>query len=414
MRIGIDDTDSPAGMCTTYLGAVLICRLNEAGINVTGQRLIRLNPNIIYKTRGNAAICIEADGDPDTAFRIASACIEELAEFSEEKTNPGLVISETALPVSFYLQAVSGFCTIEEAEAVCHAAGARFRKWKNGRGIVGATAAIAAEQNDMTAEILVYRAPNDKGVRTVDKDSLFRAEAETFPHTWDTVDTENDCIVCFPHTPDPVIFGIRGESPEWVTKARSYVLSQEPVLEIIYSTNQGTDAHLIDGEIASLVDGCSYRFTGTVSDTPKTGCGGHVSFIVTDSSGEVRCMAYEPTKGFRDIIRALAPGDLITVCGSYKNESINLEKIHVITCAEIILHRPPVCPTCGKRMTSDGADKGWKCRRCKTRGDEPDIIRESRTLSPGWYEVPPSARRHLAKPLCRGLPPIGRKERQSE
>jgi tRNA(Ile2)-agmatinylcytidine synthase len=411
MRIGIDDTDSPAGMCTTYLGAVLISRLKKAGISVAGQRLIRLNPNIIYKTRGNAAICIEAEGDAEAAFRIASACIEDLAEFDEEKTNPGLVISETPLPVSFYRQAVTGFCTMEEAEAVCRDAGARVRKWKNGRGIIGATAAIAAEQNDMTSEILAYRDPNDKGDRIVDKDSLFRAEKATSPYTWDTVDIENDCIVCFPHTPDPVIFGIRGESPAWVTKARSYVVSQEPVLEIIYSTNQGTDAHLLDGKVSTLVDGCSYRITGIVAETPKTGRGGHVAFRITDASGAVRCMAYEPTKGFRDIIRALAPGDLITCCGSYKNGSINLEKIHLITCAEIIRQRPPVCTTCGKRMKSDGVDKGWKCRRCKTRGDKPDIIREPRTISPGWYEVPPSARRHLAKPLCRGVASVAEKER---
>jgi tRNA(Ile2)-agmatinylcytidine synthase len=202
MLIGLDDTDSPAGMCTTYLGAVLIHRLNEAGISVTGQRLIRLNPNVIYKTRGNAAICIEATGDADEAFRIASACIEELAEFDEEKTNPGLVIAEQKLPVSFYLQAVTGFCTIEEAEAVCRTAGARVRKWKNGRGIIGATAAIAAEQADMTWELLAYRDPADKGERSVETDSLFRAEKETFPHTWDTVDTQNNCIVCFPHTPE--------------------------------------------------------------------------------------------------------------------------------------------------------------------------------------------------------------------
>jgi tRNA(Ile2)-agmatinylcytidine synthase len=404
MLIGLDDTDSPAGMCTTYLGAVLIHRLNEAGISVTGQRLIRLNPNVIYKTRGNAAICIEATGDADEAFRIASACIEELAEFDEEKTNPGLVIAEQKLPVSFYLQAVTGFCTIEEAEAVCRTAGARVRKWKNGRGIIGATAAIAAEQADMTWELLAYRDPADKGERSVETDSLFRAEKETFPHTWDTVDTQNNCIVCFPHTPDPVIFGIRGESPEWVKKARGFVRSQKPVMEIVYHTNQGTDAHLMEGDIASLTDGCSYRLTGVVADTPVTGRGGHVSFLLSDTSGVVRCMAYEPTKGFRDIIRGLAQGDEITICGSYKNESINLEKIQVVTCPEIVRQRPPLCPSCGKRMKSDGVDKGWKCRRCKTRAEEPEIIHEQRTVSPGWYEVPPSARRHLAKPLCRGIP----------
>ncbi|WAI00366.1 tRNA(Ile)(2)-agmatinylcytidine synthase [Methanogenium organophilum] len=404
MRIGIDDTDSPAGMCTTYLGAVLIHRLTKAGIQVTGQSLIRLNPNVIYKTRGNAAICIDAEGDAEQAFRIASACIEELAEFDEEKTNPGLVVAENPFPVSFYRQAVTGFCTINEAEAVCHAAGARTRKWKNGRGIIGATAAVAAKQEDMTWELLAYRNPEDKGERMVERESLFRAEKETFPHTWDTVDIENDCIVCFPHTPDPVIFGIRGESPEWVIKAREYVRSQKPVMEVIYHTNQGTDAHLLEGEIGSLAEGCSYRLRGVVADIPETGRGGHVSFHLRDMSEEVRCMAYEPTKGFRDVIRGLAPGDGITICGSYKNGSINLEKIRIITCPEIVRQRPPLCPSCGKRMKSDGVNKGWKCRRCKTRAEEPEIIHESRTVSPGWYEVPPSARRHLVKPLCRGTP----------
>lgn len=405
MRIGVDDTDSPAGMCTTYLGAVLTRRLTEAGIRVTGQRLIRLNPNVIFKTRGNAAICIDAEGDAEDAFRIASKCINELAEFDEEKTNPGLVVAENTFPVSFYHQAVTGFCTIEEAEDVCRAAGAHFRKWKNGRGIIGATAAIAAVQADMTFELLAYRDPEDKGDRTVEKESLFRAENETFPHTWDTVDTENDCIVCFPHTPDPVIFGIRGESPEWVAKARGYVQSQKPVMEVVYHTNQGTDAHLLEGTIATLTDGCSYSLRGVVADAPQTGRGGHVSFLLRDSTGEVRCMAYEPTKEFRDIIRGLAPGDEITICGSYKSGSINLEKIRIITCPEIIRQRPPLCPSCGKRMKSDGVGKGWKCRRCKTRAEEPEIIHEARTVSPGWYEVPPSARRHLARPLCRGIPP---------
>lgn len=405
MRIGIDDTDSPAGMCTTYLGAVLIERLNTAGIEVTAQRLIRLNPNVVYKTRGNAAICIEAEGDADHAFAIALACIDELAEFDEEKTNPGLVVTENPFPVSFYHQAITDFCTIAEAEEICRAAGARIRKWKNGRGIIGATAAVAAEQADMTWELLAYRNPEDKGERTVERESLFRAEEATFPHTWDTVDTENDCIVCFPHTPDPVIFGIRGESPEWVMKARQYVHSQTPVAEVCYHTNQGTDAHLLDGTVAGLCDGRSYRLRGVVAETPQTGRGGHVSFLLRDETGEVQCMAYEPTKGFRDVIRSLAPGDEITICGSYKNGSINLEKVRIITCPPIVRQRPPLCPSCGKRMKSDGVGKGWKCRRCRTRAEEPETTHEERTVSPGWYEVPPSARRHLARPLCRGIPP---------
>ena len=52
--LGIDDTDSKLGMCTTYLAAVLAERLSGFGL-ADYPRLIRLNPNIRYKTRGNAA-----------------------------------------------------------------------------------------------------------------------------------------------------------------------------------------------------------------------------------------------------------------------------------------------------------------------------------------------------------------------
>ena len=71
MRIGIDDTDSPAGMCTTYLGALLAGRLSDSGMTVRETYLIRLNPNVIHKTRGNAAICIDVIGDICTAFSMA-------------------------------------------------------------------------------------------------------------------------------------------------------------------------------------------------------------------------------------------------------------------------------------------------------------------------------------------------------
>jgi tRNA(Ile2)-agmatinylcytidine synthase len=55
-------------------------------------------------------------------------------------------------------------------------------------------------------------------------------------------------------------------------------------------------------------------------------------------------------------------------------------------------------------MTSDGTGKGYKCKKCGIHAKEPEIQKISRTLKTGWYEVPPTARRHLAKPLCRGEP----------
>lgn len=407
MRIGVDDTDSPTGMCTTYLGAVLIRRLQGAGISVGGARLIRLNPNVVYKTRGNAAVCIEAEGDPDRAFAEACRCVEELADFAGAETNPGVVVCETPPPPDFYYAALRDFCEIADARQVLEAFGARYRGYKNGRGLIGAAAAVSSELPDHTFELLAYRQPERwETAREVDPASIFRAEEATWPHTWDSVDRDNGVVVCVPHTPDPVLFGIRGESPEWVRKARGCILSEEPSCEQVYVTNQGTDAHLIPGAIGSLLEGRSYILAGRVAAVPATGVGGHVSVSLEDGGRTLRCMAYEPTKQFRDVIRRLIPGDAVVAVGSYKGGSLNLEKICIRTLAERVDLRPPICTVCGKRMTSAGSQKGYKCRRCGARATEPETVDRQRDLRAGWYEVPPTARRHLAKPLVRGVPDL--------
>jgi tRNA(Ile2)-agmatinylcytidine synthase len=405
MLIGIDDTDSPQGMCTTYLGAVLARRLIRERMQVREARLVRLNPNVTFKTRGNAAIMLDVKGDPGRAFSLACELVEELADQSCENTNPGVVVTDRKLDPVFYKKAVTDFCTIDEAVTILETAGARYRGWKNRRGLIGATAAVASELPDRTSEILVYRETERFGTpREVDRQDLFDAEHATFPHTWDTVDIINDVVVCVPHTPDPVLFGIRGESPRWVMAARQMINSEKPGIEQIWVTNQGTDAHLLEGTMGDLREGLSYRVGGTVAVIPKTGTGGHVSFTICEGDDAVRCMAYEPTKNFRQIVRQLLPGDRIIAAGSYKKGSINLEKMNVVSLAKAEKVRPPLCAACGKRMTSDGKNKGYKCKKCGARADEPDIQEVSRTLEAGWYEVPPTARRHLAKPLCRGVP----------
>ena len=405
MLIGIDDTDSPAGMCTTYLGAVLARRLIREHMQVREARLVRLNPNVTYKTRGNAAIALDVAGDPDRAFAIACETVEELGDFSCDNTNPGVVVACERLDSSFYERAVTDFCEIRDAIILLDGVGALYKGYKNRRGLVGATAAVASVLADSTSEILVYREPERWGTpREVDRENLFAAERATFPHTWDTVDMVNDVVVCVPHTPDPVLFGIRGESPAWVMAARSIVQSEHPALEQIWVTNQGTDAHLLNGKCGELREGLSYRVRGVVESVPKTGTGGHVSFTIRDRGHSVRCMAYEPTKNFRHIVRELVPGDDVIAVGSYKKGSMNLEKMRVVSLALPVCTRPPVCPACNKRMTSDGTGKGFKCKKCGAHAREPEVQEIPRTLVTGWYEVPPTARRHLAKPLCRSEP----------
>ena len=405
MLIGIDDTDSPQGMCTTYLGAILACRLIREGMKIHEARLVRLNPNVTWKTRGNAAIALDVAGDRDHAFAIACTGVEELADFSCDNTNPGVVVVDTPPDRAFYTKAVTDFCQIDEAIELLEAAGAHYRGYKNRRGLIGATAAVASMFEDRTSEILVYRQPEHWGTpREVDRQSLFDAEKATFPHTWDTVDTTNDVVVCVPHTPDPVLFGIRGESPSWVIVAREMVQSEKQGIEQIWITNEGTDAHILSGRVGELQEGLSYRVQGVVADAPSTTTGGHVSFTISAGHHTLRCMAYEPTKNFRQIVRQLVPGDAVIAVGSFKKGSINLEKIRIMKLATPVSSRPPICTPCNKRMTSDGTGKGYKCKKCGARAKDREINEISRTLKTGWYEVPPSARRHLAKPLCRGEP----------
>jgi tRNA(Ile2)-agmatinylcytidine synthase len=401
--IGIDDTDSPEGMCTTWLGALLIRRLRESGNQVIEARLIRLNPTIPYRTRGNAAIAIRCRGNPYQSFDLACSLVSSHADLTCEKTHPGVVVCDHQPPVSFYLKAVTAICTIQEAEDILKEHALAWKGYKLGRGLIGATAAVSSRLADSTWELLVYRESARLGTcREIDEESFYLSEEITTPHTWDTVDVINKTVVCVPHTPDPVLFGIRGDTPFAVAKAVSCIRSEPGACKQIWLTNQGTDAHLIEAEIGALKEGCSYRVRGTVNYPPVTGRGGHVSILISDGTNPLTCMAFEPTKQFRHQVRLLVPGDRIIAAGSIVKGVLNMEKFCLLTSFPEVREQAPVCQICQKRMTSAGAGKGYKCRKCGSRSGSPEIIQVPRTISPGWYEVPPSARRHLARPLIRG------------
>lgn len=400
--IGIDDTDAPEEMCTTWLGARLIKDLIKQRYRIEQARLIRLNPTIPYRTRGNAAIAFQATGDPEYAFEYACDLVRDYAALDCEKTHPGVVLSDNQFPPDFYQKAVSAVCTIAEAEEVLAIHARNWKGFKLGRGLIGATAAVASVLPDYTWEYLAYRESGRWGSpREVNPGSLFTSEKVTTPHTWDSVDIENNSVVCVPHTPDPVLYGIRGDRPFPISRAVSCIRSEPVPWGQFWLTNQGTDAHLIAGTIGALTEGSSYQVKGAVLDQPVTARGGHVRFTIEDQNQVLVCMAFEPTKNFRHYIRALLPGDQIIAVGSYLKGSLNLEKIYLYPGPAAQITRAPSCQSCQKQMTSAGAGRGYKCRRCGARVPSPEVVSLHRTIRPGWYEVPPSARRHLARPLIR-------------
>jgi tRNA(Ile2)-agmatinylcytidine synthase len=401
MLLGLDDTDSPDGMCTTYLGALIADELERLGYEVTNHRLVRLNPNVIWKTRGNAAICVEIfGGDPKTVFAIACGFVDRFAQFDCEKTNPGVVVVESPPDPAFYYQALQRFCTIEEAVERLEKIGALYKGYKNGRGLIGALAAVSSVLPDKTYECLAYRKAEVLGTpRVFEKEGFFTSEEQTAPHTWDTVDFVRGEIVCIPHGKDPVLYGIRGESPEWVRNATGFLETEEPAFLQIWETNQGTDAHLLPLPGGNPVEGESYRFSGVVDSVPVTNRGGHVQFTIFSNGRSIPVFAFEPTKYFRNAVRELTCGDRITVCGSFQKGVLHLEKFRPDRLSEQENRSSPRCPICGGRMTSAGKDKGYKCRECSARVR--DVESRERTIQTIWYEVPPGSRRHLAKPAIR-------------
>ncbi|WP_292612131.1 tRNA(Ile)(2)-agmatinylcytidine synthase [Methanobacterium sp. BAmetb5] len=415
--VGLDDTDSASGMCTTYICSVIMDQLKSCGFRVDGPpRLIRLNPFAPHKTRGNGGVSfkmvLKSREEVGKAKKLILDLVEKLSVMDDPKTNPGVVFYEgeiTPEMEDYARRTIRTIVTQEEAEKLAQKIGAEIFKFKKGRGIIGSLAAIGCPLDDFTYELLAYRDPANYGThRKVDADSVLEMNQETYPDTFDNIDDGYMAIT--PHTPCPVLYGIRGESPEAVEEAHKMVKVNEPVESFrVFLTNQHTDMHLqkIDS-IDQMRQFQCYIIQGTVKTQPMVIEGGHIIFTLEDDSGEIECAAYEPTKKFRDVVRKLAPGDQLVVCGGIGNKgTLNMEKIEITDLTTVYEYLNPLCE-CGKRMKSAGKNKGYKCPKCgsKIGGDGEDEVREKRevkrTISKGFYEVPPSARRHLSKPLVRG------------
>jgi len=417
--IGIDDTDSKDGMCTTYVGALVVDRLRKLGAKIIDfPRLIRLNPNWKLKTRGNCAVALNVEVEEQKipgVKNIVLKTVEELAELDHDTTNPGVVFYQSEkIPAklkAFSKKVIQDTVTIEEADALARDIGAEVHKFKLGRGIIGGLAAIGNTlEKDWTFELIAYRVPEKWGSkRRIDAASVVEMNSKTFPETFDNLDQSSGEIRITPHTPCPILYGIRGESAEVTMKAQKFVKEMEPIERIvIYKTNQGTDEHLRRARISEARPNWSVIVYGEVCEKPRVILGGHVIFKICDGTGKIDCAAYEPTRQFREVVKKLDVGDKVRAYGGMKEKpelplTINLEKIAILKLAPALKKINPICKICGRRMKSEGKGKGYSCKKCKIRlpPKAAKILKMPRDVTVGAFEVPPRARRHLAKPLIR-------------
>ena len=430
MHIGLDDTDSTRKGCTTYVTALLVEKLEQLNVTFLDYpNLIRLNPNVPWKTRGNGALCLRIKHDlglEEKIKEIAISLVEEHSDLDFKGTDPGIVFCKTAeVPEeikAFAKNAITGIVTLKEATKLIKKFGGEALGFKTCRGIIGALAAVGETlEDDHTYELIAYRLPENCGLkRKVDEASIFEMDELTRPYTFNNVDSEKGRVIITPRGPDPILFGVRGETPEIVKKAYGLIKPLEPVERwLVFRTNQGTDAHLKRVYALNQVKPYSSVIAkGVVSRNPRIIPLRHVIFSIRDETGEVDCAAYEPTGTLRKVARNLTIGDSVEVYGAVRKPSagtlltINLEKINIQALAPKITLQNPMCKKCGKHLKSMGKNKGFRCEKCGTRFNDAKKVQTEveRELKAGLHVTSTRSQRHLTKPLRRyGLEKNGAK-----
>lgn len=421
MHLGLDDTDSPHSGCTTYLAALLVERLLNLNVKfIDYPNLIRLNPNVPWKTRGNGALCLRFEFDERLEDKIEKTVIESVeanSDLDAKGTDPGIVffcgIEIPNLLKTFAKRAETDIVTLRRASSLINKFGAKGLGYNTRRGIIGALAAIGETlEKDHTFELIAYRTPENCGsIRAVDAGSIFEMDKQTAPLTFNNIDSEKRRVIITPRGPDPILFGIRGESAEIVKRAFSLVKTKEQVERwMVFRSNQGTDMHLTHvNALTRLKPHRSIIANGVVSKNPQVVPLRHVVFAIKDSTAEVDCAAYEPTGELRKIASKLFVGDEIEVYGAVRKRqgnrtlTVNLEKINVKSLAPKTTFRNPLCPYCGKGTESMGRRQGFRCKKCGTRlvAVEKISVLEQRHLANGLYFASTRSQRHLTKPKRR-------------
>ncbi len=421
MHIGLDDTDSTKGGCTTYLAAVLVEKLTQMQVKfIDYPNLIRLNPNVPWKTRGNGALCLrfKFDGSLEEEIKeLAVGLWEEHSHVNQKGTDPGIVFFiGKQIPseyTTFSKRAETSIVTLREAVKLIQQFGAEALGYNTCRGIIGALAAIGETLNcDHTYELIAYRKPENCGTkRQVDPQTILSMDKALQPYTFNNYDYEKKRVIITPRGPDPILFGIRGESAETVRKAYILVKPLEPVERwVIFRSNQGTDAHLTHVKMLSKLEPySSVIIKGNVSKNPRIVPLRHIIFSLKDDSTEVDCAAYEPTGDLRKIARELIISDNIEVTGAVhkatkdKPVTINLEKINILKLTQKIEQQNPFCKNCGKRLKSMGRNQGYRCEKCgeKYRDLPKQESVLQRTIQADLYVTSTRSQRHLTKPLRR-------------
>jgi tRNA(Ile2)-agmatinylcytidine synthase len=413
LHIGIDDTDSPKGMCTTFLCYEIVKFLEKQKIQFMDfPYLIRFNPNIPWKTRGNGAVRLTIS--TKNPKKIKNKITQFVANYSDTKNgaNPGLVFFQNKeIPSAFQkFSKLALWKLIGRKEAKQFVSQNNIESFYlgNGQGLIGAIGAVGYEFTDHTFELLSYRKKSQFGKkRCINLDSVKKMQS-VVPETFSSYDNENKRVLITPHGPDPVFYGIRGETVKSVIQASTIVNADETLDGyMVFKSNQGTGDHLKNQlQVNDLKPFTSGFLVGTVCNKPVVQKGGHVFFSIQVQGRKISCAVYKPTK-ITQIAQELIVGDKVQIGGGIRRASknygrvINVEFLHVLQLTKHHIFVNPTCSQCKKKMKSKGRNQGFQCIKCVNKAISKTILEIPRKIQCKLYIPSVSAHRHLTRPYKR-------------
>lgn len=414
LHIGFDDTDSRKGMCTTFLAYKVVEYLKKEKVKFLDYPyLIRFNPNIPWKTRGNGAVALKIKTKKPQLIK--KNIIKYIQKYSavNDGANPGLVFYEHKdIPENFAefgKMALYRLVGRNEVKKFIQDNGLETYHLGNGQGLIGAIGAIGYDFRDHTFELISYRDKENLGKkREILKDSVKKMQQLTFPKTFNSFDESKNRVLIAPHGPDPVLFGVRGEDPDTVIKGASLVKSNEKFCGyMVFRSNQGTGDHLQNElDVEDLKPFSSGYITGKISKKPQTVLGGHVFFSISKNGTTVKCAVYKPTR-LATIAEKMMEGDSVKIGGGIRksskkhNQVLNVEFLEILDLQKHVIMVNPICKKCNKHMKSKGKNQGYQCPKCGNKSMAKIKQEIPRQIRKQFYLPVVSAHRHLTRPMQR-------------
>jgi tRNA(Ile2) C34 agmatinyltransferase TiaS len=386
--IGLDDTDSLAGGCTTEIFHRMLCDL-DPHIEVIEARLVRLWPFAPRRTRGNAAVCAHISVKDRHEFldKLSSYYIQFIEPLkgqiqpshhsSREQvaSDPGLVVFEDQPDEHWYYRGVRGIVHEHELPKSLISFG--------GNGKIGATCAVAWRANISTWEVIAYR-KSTTSKRSICLETL--QEINSYDGNFLSMDSKNQRQLVSPKGNSPVLFGVRGLHQDIVLNSGQMLANSSKTESIsgirLFRTNQATNDHI---ESVLNVQILSNQIQNK-----------HV--ILKGTNGERLKIFYESGLMNR-YAKLLECGDNISIRGMKdSNGLIHVENLKIDS-IEPRKKKRPKCVFCDRTMKSMGKGQGIRCPTCKkVQADSFDTYIPNIPVEM-WLEPPDDQRRHLARPL---------------